>query len=261
MELHVFVYMHEGYRYRYILHAYFDYSIQFVKVGIHLKNIMWKREREINLPFWKQCSLTAYSLHFPLNTNKMRKTRNWSYLTPIIKVNMMHIYMQINKQLYFAVLSNERYRIKILETGFYNQDERSAKIMKHRQQHNIWVAKWEEFKTRSREARILVLTWPFTLWVIFGEMPSLSGAQFLYLWTEGVGLNAQSCPFQLSGSLKGSYLYHSNSDQMPNWAAVQRRGLSTHRAIIGGSLWELEWEVDSWRTGRNLVSGGRKRAC
>lgn len=45
MELHVFVYMHEGYRYRYILHAYFDYSIQFVKVGIHLKNIMWKRNK------------------------------------------------------------------------------------------------------------------------------------------------------------------------------------------------------------------------
>lgn len=86
----------------------------------------------------------------PTFSPKYQQTEeDWNYSTPILSVT--HIYMQVTKQQpYFAVLSNERDRIKILEKrafrkrGFYNQEERSARNMKHKRQHNIWVVKWEE---------------------------------------------------------------------------------------------------------------------
>lgn len=47
---------------------------------------------------------------------------------------------------------------------------------------------------------------------------------------------------------------------MPDLATVQRKGLSSCRAIMGAALWELGLEADSWGIRRNLVSGRRKAA-
>lgn len=45
-----------------------------------------------------------------------------------IEMDVTQIYMQIiKKELYFTVLPNKRNRIKILEMGFYNQEERSER--------------------------------------------------------------------------------------------------------------------------------------
>lgn len=72
---------------------------------------------------------------------------------------------------------------------------------------------------------------------------------------------------QLSGSLTGSYLHYSNSDPMPDWAAVQRKKLINVRNSVGRFLREMvvgtgaEAGGGSGGIGGHLVSGKRKRVC
>lgn len=111
-------------------------------------------------------------------------------------------------------------------------------------------------KSRSQEARILNPAWLLTRSDLWRDALTLWSTVSLSITQRGWTRCSAMPPLQLSVSLKVSYLHHSNSDQMPDLATVQRKGLSTCRAIKGASLWEL----DPWGIRRNLISGGRKRA-